>query len=697
MLHHHHHHRTSRRRHSHHMSTNSDADAAVALVQKPHRLTLSPSVTTTTTTTTTTAAAAAASTPTTAATATSSATNESKWSCSKDQPQKQQQQQQQQQSPRRQRPTLLSLWSTRTLLVRRRQRPHERSQQTIQTMASSEEAEDELQVDANGRCNHTNSDNDDNNDRLATCFPSGIPLQVQIQRNSQRGNSNSSKRSTSRRRRAGKTTCEGQNDDNDDDGDEGDDSSDQEQQDEHDQDNDDEDELWWDPVDEWHQSRERVGEAHENNRHDKENNDDDDLSSTTFHSLDSSSLLLFELRPTTARGCYQRALVLLAAVTTTTTTPAAGPALHSGRLTAPVAMSQPWSVWNDEECQQMLQDTLDLCHEGLQLMITTKRSVETKLAEGEEEEEEENNSLLEEESNNDNHTEAAAVAKSYAENDNKDDEDEAVLTESLYWKLLQLKAQVLGRLGHYQESLHDHEQLLQLLRQQSHWHSGRTLQPPRDNSTMLLPATQALAVQANLLYACGRLSVYQKEYDRAISFYQDELEVTRALLQQTSASLEPAPAPAEPLQHSLHPPTTTSLSWLGTTTATTSALALSRIHHELARLHKVARGDGSRALQHYEQALQVELSVYQQLTRAAASLTPLTNCTKRQPNRTLPTKHGSRSLPGGGRQRGSCSCCSCARCTDLLETAQQIRETKRAMGRIHFEQGDFDKAVKLSL
>lgn len=556
-------------------------------------------------------------------------------------------------------------------------------------MASSDEAEDEM------------DHGDDPADRA--CFPSGIPLHVQVRTGSSGSGS---------KRRAGRASMFG--------GGQSHDGSDQEQdeRDTHDNDDDDvddeeDDDLWWDPFDEWHQSHGRVGEAAEKDRHD-DDEDVDDLSSTTFYSLDDSSV---ELQPmtTTAQGCYQRAVFWLAAAVTTsantTTALAAGPAQPFRHPTSlAVAMSPPLlsssspSVRNDddddEDYHQILQDILHLCRKGLTLMKTTKRSVETKPGEEEEDDdddEEEVNSLLKEESDNDNHTDVAAVAAAVVAK-----EDETSVTESLYWKLVQLKAQVLGRLGHYQESLHDYEELLQLLQQSQ---GGPASSPRNDNSTKVLPAAQALAVQANLLYACGRLSAYQKEYDRAIAYYQHELEVTRALLQQTNAAaLEPAPAPpAEPLQHASLHPTNTSLAWLGTmtsTTATTSMLALSRIHHELARLHKVARGDGSRALKHYEQALQVELSVYQQLTRAAPFLTPLVNCTKRQQNRNLQTKHGSRSLPGrgggGGQRRGSC-CCSCARCTDLLETAQQIRETKRAMGRIHFELGDFDKAVKLSL
>jgi len=154
-------------------------------------------------------------------------------------------------------------------------------------------------------------------------------------------------------------------------------------------------------------------------------------------------------------------------------------------------------------------------------------------------------------------------------------------------ELLQVKAQILGRMGCYEESLQTYQQLLK--------------------------QEISCADKCNTLYACGRLSVQLQLYRQAIDFYSKELELTLKIVSQKD-------------------------------------MTVSRIYHELARIAHQGLADGAEALQYYQRALDVELAVW---------------------------KHSS------GRER-------------ILVT-KQIQETKREMGRIHFENGEFDKAVQCSL
>uniref|UniRef100_A0A8J9SKM6 Uncharacterized protein n=1 Tax=Phaeodactylum tricornutum TaxID=2850 RepID=A0A8J9SKM6_PHATR len=171
----------------------------------------------------------------------------------------------------------------------------------------------------------------------------------------------------------------------------------------------------------------------------------------------------------------------------------------------------------------------------------------------------------------------------------------------LYWDMVFLKAQVLGQMGRYEESLACYQQKLQHMQAES--------SPTPNPST-----TSELA---NLFFACARLSVHLQNYEQAMTYYQQELDCC------------------------VH----------------TDSLAISRIHHELARVAHRGLHDVHRAMHHYQLALKVEHERWKSLI-SQKDATP---------------EH------------------------ILQDAVYQVQHTRRSLGRLHFEQGHVDRAVALAV
>jgi tetratricopeptide (TPR) repeat protein len=143
------------------------------------------------------------------------------------------------------------------------------------------------------------------------------------------------------------------------------------------------------------------------------------------------------------------------------------------------------------------------------------------------------------------------------------------------------------------------------------------------------------ADQASLLYTCGKLSVSLNQCEAAVDYYLRELEIT---VKQLKAEGN-----------------------------TRNNLAVARIYHELARVSIKGLGDSKQALGYYQEALQVEMAVRKKLSAAIVSC-PLCCSGESQ------------------------YCASHAPC--VQEVQQQIRDTRRSMGRIYFDQGELEQAVR---
>jgi tetratricopeptide (TPR) repeat protein len=144
------------------------------------------------------------------------------------------------------------------------------------------------------------------------------------------------------------------------------------------------------------------------------------------------------------------------------------------------------------------------------------------------------------------------------------------------------------------------------------------------------------ADQANLLYTCGKLSVSLNQFQQAVDYYRRELEITVK------------------------------------TSHGHNNLAVARIYHELARVSRKGLGDSEQALGYYQEALHIETAVLKALSAATASCP---SCRS-------------------GHSRNKAKYCE-EHAPRVQEVLQQIQDTKRSMGRIHFEQGDLDQAVRL--
>jgi tetratricopeptide (TPR) repeat protein len=144
------------------------------------------------------------------------------------------------------------------------------------------------------------------------------------------------------------------------------------------------------------------------------------------------------------------------------------------------------------------------------------------------------------------------------------------------------------------------------------------------------------ADQASLLYTCGKLSVSLNQCEDAVDYYLRELEITVKTHAAATNSQNP--------------------------------LAVARIYHELARVSSKGLGESKQALGYCQEALRAEMVVRKDLSAAVVSC-PMCCSGKK-------TKY----------------CASHALC--VQEVQQQIQDTRRSMGRIYFDQGELDQAVR---
>ena len=140
------------------------------------------------------------------------------------------------------------------------------------------------------------------------------------------------------------------------------------------------------------------------------------------------------------------------------------------------------------------------------------------------------------------------------------------------------------------------------------------------------------AEKAKLLYTLGRLCIRLNRTRSAITYFTRELEITQRELGKNH-------------------------------------LSVSRVLHELANLYDEGLGEHKAALMKLNKALQIELAVLAECQYA------VTQCHKCNP-----MTHRMCSMHAKVQR----------------DLSMQIRETKKAQGRIHFKSGDFQKALKAS-
>ena len=99
-------------------------------------------------------------------------------------------------------------------------------------------------------------------------------------------------------------------------------------------------------------------------------------------------------------------------------------------------------------------------------------------------------------------------------------------------------------------------------------------------------------------------------------------------------------------------------------------LSVSRVLHELARLYDEGLGDYKMALLQYKEAFKVEYSVLQ---KCQSDILQCPRCNQ--------TTHRACAIHA----------------TLQRDCVQQMRETKKCQGRIHFKLGDFEKALQTSM
>lgn len=140
------------------------------------------------------------------------------------------------------------------------------------------------------------------------------------------------------------------------------------------------------------------------------------------------------------------------------------------------------------------------------------------------------------------------------------------------------------------------------------------------------------AEKAKLLYTMGRLCIRLRRTRDAITCFTRELEITQQELGYNH-------------------------------------LSVSRIYHELAKLYDEGLGEHKMALMKYNKALQIELAILQECQFGVASC-----------HKCNPTSHRMCEMHANMH-------------TSVMN---QIRETKKCQGRMHFKLGDFNKALQTS-
>jgi tetratricopeptide (TPR) repeat protein len=128
----------------------------------------------------------------------------------------------------------------------------------------------------------------------------------------------------------------------------------------------------------------------------------------------------------------------------------------------------------------------------------------------------------------------------------------------LQLKLFQIQAEALVRLGRFSEALSVYVQILGLMDDE-------------------LEGDQVVTVtdRADILYACGRASVRLRDYNAALGFFQQELQLV----------------------------------------AKQKPLIAARVYHEMAHIYKNILGDSDKALVYYQHALTAETLVYKCLVQ----------------------------------------------------------------------------------
>jgi tetratricopeptide (TPR) repeat protein len=187
---------------------------------------------------------------------------------------------------------------------------------------------------------------------------------------------------------------------------------------------------------------------------------------------------------------------------------------------------------------------------------------------------------------------------------------------SVKLQLLQTKADVLCKLGKLEPALKAYQKCLVLVDQTNQTNN-------QSASTKTNPAEKA-----KILYTMGRICMKLRLLESAIAYFDQELEITKAAL-------------------GYH-------------------LSVSRVLHELARVHDEGFRDYPMALLNIKQALKVECHV---LSACQKNMLTCAVCN--------PTTHRA-----------------CAMHSTLQrDCTQQIRETKKCQGRLYFKLGDFEKAL----
>lgn len=222
-------------------------------------------------------------------------------------------------------------------------------------------------------------------------------------------------------------------------------------------------------------------------------------------------------------------------------------------------------------------------------------------------------------------------------------------------KLLQLKADILCRFGEIDQCLYNYEQVVHRMERKPRQRSlSQTLKCPGENTDnkSRISNKHSVADIANVLYTMGRVCVHAKRFVDAISYFNRELELTRAVV------------------GNCH-------------------LAVSRVLHELAKVSEKGLMDYEQALRYYKETLEVETAVLQQCVRDMQSLPCCKNF------RQSGNSRGRCRVPTSANFTKYYECCP-KHVALMTEAKQQIIETKRCLGRLHFMHGDFDSAVKTS-
>lgn len=208
--------------------------------------------------------------------------------------------------------------------------------------------------------------------------------------------------------------------------------------------------------------------------------------------------------------------------------------------------------------------------------------------------------------------------------------------------------------------------------------------------------------RANLFFATGRLLVHLGRYEEALKYYEQELQMTMAMLKKTTTT------------------TTTANTTHSVVDAAPGVILVARIHLAIGRVANNGLHDASLALQHYEKALQIQTVMYQAAVKLSSKCSRCCNeeaaqqqrqqqqqqqrgsSTSRQRGSSRCARVGvsggsssstSSSLCNKDNNNNNISCCTMQHRDKVKEAAAAVEDTRRRIGRIHFELGNVDLAV----